>query len=136
MPPEREDRVFAEGFRFSQEGHAVWPKILSDEMKPGACGYFNGDGDWVTLVQLTATSAVKEILRLPTPASTTDIAPEAEATHRGSLNTTGVESVNTAPKATLLEGLKVKNVGGSTDWSEKFSNNVRRQAVELDGATV
>ena len=136
MPLKREDTVFAEGFRFSQEGHAVWPKILSSEMKPGACGYFNGDGDWVTIVQLTDTEAVKEILGLPTPAAMTEIAPDAEAANRASLNTTDVESLNTAPDFTPLERLKVDNIGGSTDWSEKTSANISRQAVELDGAVM
>ncbi len=101
--------MYAEGFRYSQEGHAVWPKILSNEMKPGAFGYFNGDRDWVTIVQLTDVKAVQEILGL-TPAATSNL--------------------------TLLKGIKITDIGGSTDWSEKTSTKIRRQALDLDGAVM
>ena len=109
MHLKREDAVYAEGFRFSQEGHAVWPKILSNEMKPGACGYFNGYGDWVTIVQLTDVEAVQELIS-STPAATTE----------------------TTPKSVVK--VKITDIDGSTDWSEKKSEKVRRQALDLEGA--
>ena len=111
MPLKREDAVYAEGFRFSQEGHAVWPKILSSEMKPGACGYFNGDGDWVTIVQLTDIEAVQKILS-PNPAATTE----------------------TTPKSVV--NVKITDIDGSTDWSEKTSTKISRQALDLQGAVM
>lgn len=60
MALQAENKVYAESFRFSQEGHAIWPKILSSEMKPGACGYINGDGDWITILQLTDTESIRD----------------------------------------------------------------------------
>jgi hypothetical protein len=55
-----ENKVYAESFRYSQEGHPIWPKILSSEMKLGACGYINGDGDWVTILHLTDAKSIQD----------------------------------------------------------------------------
>jgi hypothetical protein len=60
MGLQEENKVYAESFRYSQEGHPIWPRILSSEMKPGACGYINGDGDWVTILQLTDTKSIED----------------------------------------------------------------------------
>ena len=132
MRLKREDEVHTKAFRYSQEGHTVWPKILSSAMKPGACGYINGDGDWVTIVQLTDIEAVKEVLGL-TSAATINTAPDAEGANRAPLN---IESVNTAPNLTPLEGIKVTYIGGSTHWVEKTSERVKRVAVDLHGAVM
>ena len=59
MGLQQENKVYAESFQTSQEGHPIWPKILSSEMKPGACGYINGDGDWVTILQLTDAKSIQ-----------------------------------------------------------------------------
>ncbi len=115
MPLKRENAVYAEGFRFPQEGHAVWLKILLSKMKHGACGYLNGDRDWVTIVQLTDIKAVQEILSLTSSAATTK---------------TRSESLSPALNLTPLEGIKVADIGGSTDWSEKISTEIRRQALD------
>ena len=56
-----ENKVYAQSFRFSQEGHAVWPKALNDDLKPGACGYVNGYGNWVTIIQLTDAAKIQEL---------------------------------------------------------------------------
>lgn len=60
MALQQENKVYAESFRYSQEGHPIWPKTLSDEIKPGACGYINGDGDWVTILQLTDAKSIQD----------------------------------------------------------------------------
>ena len=127
MFPKQDDAVFAEGFRSSQEGHAVWPKILSSEMKPGACGYFNGDRDWVTIVQLTDIESVKELLNF-TSATMTKTTQDVEDANDTLLTT--------APDLTPLERIKVTDVGGSTDWSERLSSNISRREVTLQGAVM
>jgi hypothetical protein len=61
MPRSRkENKIFAESFRTSQKGHAFWPRVLSDELAPGACGYMNNNGDWVTIVHLTDSDAMNK----------------------------------------------------------------------------
>ena len=65
--PKREDKVYAERFRHLQEGRALWPRVTSNEMSPGVCGYFNGEGDWVPVVHLTDIEAVRTILESRTP---------------------------------------------------------------------
>jgi hypothetical protein len=61
MPRSRkENKIFTESFRNSQKGHAVWPRVLSDDLAPGACGYMNHDGDWVTIIQLTDSDAINK----------------------------------------------------------------------------
>jgi hypothetical protein len=60
MPRSRkENKIFAESFRTSQKCHAVWPRVLSDELAPGACGYMNDNGDWVTILHLTNSNTIK-----------------------------------------------------------------------------
>ncbi len=122
MSPKREDKVYVARFRSSQEGHAVWPKVLSDDIQPGACGYFNGDGDWVTIVQLTDIEAVRKILGL---------IPETEPDGAASLNTGASEATKTAPNLTALENITVKDVPGYTDWTEKTSEKIQRQELNL-----
>ena len=119
MCSKREDALYAEGLRYSQEGHALWPKVLSNDMKPGACGYFNGDGDWITVVQLTDLEAVQQLM--------TAVAPGAPAR-----NEANKQPLDVGP----LKNLKVTAVGGSTDWSEKTSPTIRRQAVDLQGTVM
>jgi hypothetical protein len=61
MPRSRkENKIFAESFRTSQKGHAFWPRVLSDELAPGACGYMNNNGDWVTIMHLTDSDAMNK----------------------------------------------------------------------------
>jgi hypothetical protein len=127
MSPKREDKVYVERFRSSQEGHAVWPKVLSDDMQPGACGYFNGDGDWVTIVQLTDIEAVKRLLGFIPAAATTETEPDGAA----SLNTDASEATKTAPNLTALENITVEDVPGEIDWTEKTSEKIRRQELNL-----
>jgi hypothetical protein len=56
----KENKIFAESFRTSQKGHAVWPRVLSDELAPEACGYMNDNGDWVTILHLTDGDAINK----------------------------------------------------------------------------
>lgn len=135
MPQMQDDYVYAEGFRYSQDGHAVWPKILSSEMKPGACGYFNGDRDWVTIVQLTDIEAVKKILGLSL-AATTVTAPDAESANRTPLNSADVEPASKVPSVNPLENIRVTDIGGSTDWKEKTSTKVTRVAFDMHSSVV
>ena len=112
MRLKQEDTIYAERFRLSQEGHAVWPKLLSSEMKPGACGYFNGDGDWVTIVQLTDIGAVKALINDSPKYTDTD--------------------KNKSVASFALVNVEVNKAAGSEDWSEKTSTKIRRQAFDLN----
>lgn len=53
--PSREDWAddYAECFRGQREGWAVYQPIKSSALKPGMCGYFDIDGIWQTIVDLT-----------------------------------------------------------------------------------
>lgn len=44
---------YTECFRGQDEGWAVYPPIKSSALKPGMCGYFDVDGIWQTIVDLT-----------------------------------------------------------------------------------
>jgi len=99
MVLQAENKVYAQSFQYSQGGHPIWPRILSSEMRPGDCGYFNGDGDLVTILQLTDSKSIQDRGLPP------------------------------------LNNLKVKH-GGFTEWSEKTSYKVYRNATTLEGAAM
>jgi hypothetical protein len=40
----REDKAYAKCFTDSSKGHAVFKYEVADEIRPGACGYFDYDG--------------------------------------------------------------------------------------------
>jgi hypothetical protein len=50
----REDKVYATCFSQRSEGHAVYKNESAEDIRPGACGYFDYDGSWVTVVQTIA----------------------------------------------------------------------------------
>lgn len=56
---ERHDVVFQNQFRNFPEGHALYLPVPSAAMKPGTCGYFDHNGDWQTIVQLTDSGALE-----------------------------------------------------------------------------
>ncbi|KAK5696326.1 hypothetical protein LTR17_024298 [Elasticomyces elasticus] len=51
MPNEALSSVYADQLRNHPEGHAVYFNVPGSQMKPGACGYFNQNGQWRTIVQ-------------------------------------------------------------------------------------
>lgn len=53
------DKTYAKSFKTAKEGHAVYANVSGDKMKPGACGYFDYQGDWVTIVQTSDPEALK-----------------------------------------------------------------------------
>ncbi|KAK3620138.1 hypothetical protein LTR22_025710, partial [Elasticomyces elasticus] len=50
---------FVECFSEQPEGCAIYQPIKSSAMKPGMCGYFDVDGIWQTIVDLTNPDHVK-----------------------------------------------------------------------------
>ena len=50
---DRWDVVYAECFKNQPEGHAFYKKVSITELKPGQCGYFDEQGDWQCIVDLT-----------------------------------------------------------------------------------
>ncbi len=44
-------KIYLECFKGNSEGHPLYKEISGNAMKPGACGYFDLNGDWITLVQ-------------------------------------------------------------------------------------
>lgn len=58
---EAENRIYAQSFCSSQEGHALWPKAYSKDLQPGYCGYVDGYGNFVKLVQLTDSVAIEKL---------------------------------------------------------------------------
>lgn len=59
--PSREDWAndYVECFKGQPEGWAVYPPIKSSALKPGMCGYFDVDGIWQTIVDLTDPNDAK-----------------------------------------------------------------------------
>ncbi|KAL6412602.1 hypothetical protein AUP68_03806 [Ilyonectria robusta] len=51
----RLDRVFAQLLQHHPYGWALYKKATTREVHPGCCGYFDTDGDWHTLVDLTSS---------------------------------------------------------------------------------
>lgn len=54
------DKVYADCFKNAEEGHAVYANISGDKMKPGACGYFDNQRDWITIVQTSDPETLKK----------------------------------------------------------------------------
>jgi hypothetical protein len=50
---DRHDVVFQELFKNNPAGLALYKPFSSTKLKPGACGYFDYDGDWQTITDLT-----------------------------------------------------------------------------------
>ncbi|PYI02627.1 hypothetical protein BO78DRAFT_351287, partial [Aspergillus sclerotiicarbonarius CBS 121057] len=50
--PSRLDRMYAHLLQDHPYGWALYKKVTADKIFPGACGYFDSDGDWQTLVNL------------------------------------------------------------------------------------
>ncbi|KAJ6000743.1 hypothetical protein N7481_001152 [Penicillium waksmanii] len=59
--PEAENKIYTQSFRRSQKGHAIWPKAYSKYLQPGCCGYVDGYGNFVKMVQLTDPAAINNL---------------------------------------------------------------------------
>jgi hypothetical protein len=49
----RLDRVYAQLLRNHPYGWALYKKTTTRDLHPGSCGYFDTDGDWKSLADLT-----------------------------------------------------------------------------------
>lgn len=58
-------KQYAKCMKTRSEGHALYRNVSAAILKPGACGYFDNDGDWKTIVQTTET---EELLSHKLPA--------------------------------------------------------------------
>ncbi len=47
------DVIFAKCFQYQPEGWAFWKKVASRRLRPGMCGYFDEQGDWQLIVDVT-----------------------------------------------------------------------------------
>ncbi|KAK8036595.1 hypothetical protein PG991_001732 [Apiospora marii] len=52
----RLDKAFARLLRHHAYGWALFKKVAAKDMHPGSCGYFDPEGDWQPLVDLTRPS--------------------------------------------------------------------------------
>ncbi|KAL7933332.1 hypothetical protein V8C35DRAFT_305555 [Trichoderma chlorosporum] len=50
----RLDRAYAQLLRHHPYGWALYKKVTARDIHPGSCGYFDSDGDWRTLADLTS----------------------------------------------------------------------------------
>jgi hypothetical protein len=53
------DKDYVECFKGQPEGWPVYPPIQATKLKPGMCGYFDIDGIWQTIVDLTDEADVR-----------------------------------------------------------------------------
>ena len=51
--------VYARCLQDQPYGHALYHPVSSHILKPGACGYFDIDGNWHNIVQITDSAALK-----------------------------------------------------------------------------
>jgi hypothetical protein len=56
--PSRDDKTYAKCFEGRSYGHALFKEVVDAKLKPGDCGFFDLDGDWHTILQLTNKDAV------------------------------------------------------------------------------
>jgi hypothetical protein len=54
------DRIYTERLAGQPEGHALYRNYSATVLKPGACGYFDVDGDWKGIIQLTDSGALEK----------------------------------------------------------------------------
>jgi len=54
----RWDVVYARCFKNQPEGHALYKKFTATELRAGTCGYFDEQGDWYELADLTDQAAL------------------------------------------------------------------------------
>ena len=52
-PKDRWDVVYERCFQNQPEGYALYQRVPTTKLKPAMCGYFDSDGDWQTLADLT-----------------------------------------------------------------------------------
>lgn len=52
-PDHRWDVVYARSFRNQPEGHALYQNLTARELRPGSCGYFDHNGNWQLVANLT-----------------------------------------------------------------------------------
>ena len=53
---DRWDVVYADCFKNQPEGHALYKKLSITQLKPGTCGYFDDQGDWQQIEDLTVVN--------------------------------------------------------------------------------
>jgi hypothetical protein len=56
----RWDVIYANCFENQPEGHALYKKVSITQLEPGTCGYFDQQGDWQQIVDLTKPDELKE----------------------------------------------------------------------------
>jgi hypothetical protein len=54
------DVIFANCFEYQPEGWAFWKKVASTNLRPGMCGYFDEQGDWQLVVDITDKDKVQK----------------------------------------------------------------------------
>ena len=54
------DKDYAKCMKNRSEGHALYRNVSAKKLKPGACGYFDRQGDWQEIVQTDDPAALKE----------------------------------------------------------------------------
>jgi hypothetical protein len=55
----RLDQIYSEQLDSHPEGHALYKKLSTLEIKPGSCGFFDHDGDWNPILQLSDENELK-----------------------------------------------------------------------------
>jgi len=54
------DVIFADCFKYQPEGWAFWKKVANTKVRPGMCGYFDEQGDWQLVVDITDKDEVEK----------------------------------------------------------------------------
>src|SRR5204862_760323 len=49
----RLDVLYSEQLQNHPEGHALYKKFSAAKIRPGICGYFDSDGDWKQILDMT-----------------------------------------------------------------------------------
>lgn len=52
------DSIYTTRLKNHPEGHALYRNYSAKQLKPGSCGYFDIDGEWKGIIQLTDAEAL------------------------------------------------------------------------------
>jgi hypothetical protein len=58
-PNDRLDVVYSEQMNNHPEGHALYKPVSATKLRPSICGYFDRNGDWQKVVDLTDRNALR-----------------------------------------------------------------------------
>lgn len=121
----RDDRVFNKCLQNQQEGHAIFPCISAEDLKPGVCGYFDRDGDWRKIADILNKEEA-EAQELDHQENVTIVNPAGKK----SVEKWGVR------KSEHMKRVEVQGKGGTTQQGVTLSSSVTYKSTKQEGVVL